>query len=693
MHSLALLAVVAFPGVAHSDGFLLKGRVLDSAGKPVADAEVQVWRKVQREGKALAENERVRFEGRVSLRTDDQGRYQTPAVLEPDQPVRVIALAHGMLAARSSWVKPAETKILEVGDIVLWRLRTVTGRVVDRQGKPVRNATVFHAGDAHKSERTTTNADGRFRLPGVPEGRAFLFAEQAGFRFTGILLERAQESAEFVLAQADEPVEPLRTLSPELARAEATALVRPLLERWLDAAARSERENDKSWPLDALAYFDPFEAFERLDRIGFPAHSDRKELTRGWIVAAIISQASPNELDEIIPFIETSDDRKWAASHYRFGAQRMPAAQRDAKLEWLGRALVNARSLKDPAARAETIADTAAAFLRLGEVEAGTKLVREAERIVRELSGEEVRAVRACALALARIDLPAAVKLVERYRYDNWYGLTVAELAAMVAPEDPQAAERVWNSIALEGRDEATVLSSRDFYATRLCYRMARADSERAIRLARSVRQPLWRLYALGSIVHSLADHDAPLARRCLEELIAVPYEEFAKDPPGRGYNQISALAWVLPAVERMDPQLARECLWRCIARRFPRPATEWLDDEVDQADAWLAEMLARYDRGIARAILEPALQRWQSSPGILQPDRGTYFYIRAAVLIDPRRAISFVNALPEPPNTYVDQPKIRGTQQVAVMLGMQGEQLWRYAAGYWPADFPEECD
>ena len=193
----ASLVGVVSSCLSQQDTVSIRGRVTDSSGRPIMNAHVEVWRKPQREGKPF-ENEQVRFDGLESVRTDAEGRFVTPGApgLEPDLPIRVIAFADGMLAARSPWMKPGDKKVVELGDIELRRLRTVAGRVVDRQGKPVSNAMLFHAGDAHKSERTTTDADGRFQLTGVPEGRVFLFVEKAEFRFTGKLIESSQQQTE-----------------------------------------------------------------------------------------------------------------------------------------------------------------------------------------------------------------------------------------------------------------------------------------------------------------------------------------------------------------------------------------------------------------------------------------------------------------------------------------------------------------
>ena len=65
------------------------------------------------------------------------------------------------------------------------KTRTLAGRVVDAKGNPVAGATVFQSGDAPARTETTSDAEGRFSLPGVAEASTFVFARAKGFRFAG----------------------------------------------------------------------------------------------------------------------------------------------------------------------------------------------------------------------------------------------------------------------------------------------------------------------------------------------------------------------------------------------------------------------------------------------------------------------------------------------------------------------------
>ena len=181
---------------------VVKGRVVDSAGRPLAGAEVRIWRK-KKVPDGTAPNEPVTFGDLDVLHTDDAGRFTSPDVFKPTIPVRLIAQADGMLAGRSGWVLP-EKPITAVDAIVLRRLRSVRGRVVHSNGAGVEGATVFNSGDGHVVVRSQTDVSGRFELKSVPEGEIFLFAEKRDYRFAGMVCTN-QHDAVIVLVGAHHP--------------------------------------------------------------------------------------------------------------------------------------------------------------------------------------------------------------------------------------------------------------------------------------------------------------------------------------------------------------------------------------------------------------------------------------------------------------------------------------------------------
>src|SRR4029453_7121471 len=85
---------------------------------------------------------------------------------------------------------------------------TLRGRVVDMKRRPLGDVKVFNAGDVRGSPQVRTAADGSFKLPNLPAGPFYLFAEKQGFRFAAQAVESGRE-ATIMLRRAEEPPPPL----------------------------------------------------------------------------------------------------------------------------------------------------------------------------------------------------------------------------------------------------------------------------------------------------------------------------------------------------------------------------------------------------------------------------------------------------------------------------------------------------
>lgn len=288
---------------------IIAGRVVDAEGRPVVGAEVRVWQKLPNpEGQGVSDQP-VRFaadEGGNVLRTDAEGRFQTPDVVVPDAFARVFADAEGMLTARGDWLEIRQETSPHVIEVGMRRLRNVAGQVLDRQQRPIEGAAVFHVGDSPGKIETKTDPDGRFRLPGVPEGRVFVFAEKPGYRFTGKLLTDDRDAA-IVLSRIDEAIEPLKSLPPLLPHDEELALARRVIERALDAAKLGTPEQ-KKWALRALAELDPIEAFDRAEAYEFHSEPQRGSFNTDCVRLCIEGRGKLS-WDDLQAFIESSNNQ------------------------------------------------------------------------------------------------------------------------------------------------------------------------------------------------------------------------------------------------------------------------------------------------------------------------------------------------------------------------------------------------
>ena len=134
--------------------------------------------------------------------------------------------------------------------------------------------------------------------------------------------------------------------------------------------------------------------------------------------------------------------------------------------------------------------------------------------------------------------------------------------------------------------------------------------------------------------------------------------------------------AVLLESVERVAPARVQEFVWRAVALRAPL-VDERGEGSGGRNDAELAMCLARYDRNAASAVLSRALASFTAT------DADTYrqaWITMALALIDPARAVSMVEAMPEDPSLDGTLPKNLARLYTAEMLGKHGDARWQNA-------------
>jgi formylglycine-generating enzyme required for sulfatase activity/protocatechuate 3,4-dioxygenase beta subunit len=149
-------------------GGTLTGKVVDSAGKGIEKAVVTMRLK--------GPNGIEEYTG-FSDRTDAEGKFD----------IRAIPLGHQyILITRSRGYGMTRTEIdsgnvsnnrIDAGSIVLVRGQlTVSGIVVDVNGKPVADIGVYCHGKGQPGSSTVTDANGKFKLDGIFKGRVTVMA-------------------------------------------------------------------------------------------------------------------------------------------------------------------------------------------------------------------------------------------------------------------------------------------------------------------------------------------------------------------------------------------------------------------------------------------------------------------------------------------------------------------------------------
>lgn len=692
------LVVLCFwqqPQVAHSAA--LKGRVVDTAGLPVAGAHIRVWRKIQAPG-ALPCNEPVLFENEETLRADDAGRFTTRSVFDNMAPVRLVAQADDLLAGRSGWLIP-QGSVTEIEDIVLPRLRSFIGRVTDSQGAPIGGATVFNR-DGHRSVETKTGRTGKFLLEGVPADGLFLFVKKTGYRLTGVVIG-GEKSLDVRLPRSGEPTNPLFAQPSVLTVAQRAVLAHRTLDPYIDALTTGGEFGEKSSALRSLAESDPMAAIKLLDKVGF--HATEKEHARYNVVGGWMRGRAAEDWDKIFAVAKAwaSDDwaltwpgaspgakreginplwpRDWAARWLTFGATSyMPMTDERRTRQWLDEAIALSRAGVRPNTKFENLAIVSEGFSRIGDRQRAAAIAREAEAAANELPADQRQSddvFRYLAEAFAPIDLPAALAWLDQLKDDRLFTIVGVSIAAELARTDAMKAEEVWNHLddwRVHGRMD---VSWRDTRAPKVCFRLAQIDLEAARRIAATVNEPLLKLQTQAAIARALGGETG---KKLLSEAIADPELRRMRDERGSRSSASIRLAWFLPLLQEVDPVLGRDVLWEALSLRPLRPTVELLDDEALLRDAALAQMIARFEPAVARALLEPAVGSLPHMDAFQVPE-----VVRAAGYVDPPWAVELLDLLADPPTTSRNEVKNDARLRVAQIIGLAGVGYWE-EAGFW---------
>ena len=706
----------------------LQGRVVDSAGRPIARVEVWIWQKVPVPGGrgARAFDQPIKFDGSDVLLTDAEGHFLTPDVWVGETFVRVTAEGNGTLAGRSAWIEIGNNLAAVVApDIVVKRLRAVFGQVLDRPGQPIAGATVFNSGDGHERVETKTGRNGKFFLENVPEGPVFLFAEKEAYRFAGMHLAAGEPDADFTLSSVEEEVEPLATLPPIISSEEEIALARDVLDPWLAEVRRTGTDEQKFMALASLAGIEPLAALKLVD--SWELAAGHRTIGRdGFLQLAVAQSGELNS--ELRAQIGANGAPFNMARHYVEVARHLPSnptpGNKPARLELIEAALVHASQIDVDALRTEALALVADALFWIGEQERAEVVLTNAETVADELvdGSSSARAFGALALTAANSHTDRARRWMEKVQASRDYPHRGAELATRLVcapPGHPELAEEVWKRTQAGG----FIPTSRDLlpfpwrtpvYLPDFCERLATIDRPRAERIAEDEGAAALHVRGRGAISLGLAETDSEEARRMLESLVREALPRIAANDGSQfgpvGSRPVTA-AWLLPIAERVAPGLCRELFWRSLALRLPRPRHDQFDDKIETTDLRLARMLARYDRTIAQALVEPFASRVASatyvgatelnSPHATGVAATVTLWAReltiAATHVDPRWSKDLLGRIPYGRKGSKFHPVEFGRQAFVWTLARQGSDRWtggsEVCAGFWEpraADAPK---
>jgi Carboxypeptidase regulatory-like domain len=632
----------------------LRGRVRGPEGLPVAGARVTIEFRTGNEQNVYGNGKEE------EIRTGPDGTFQTPNGVPRSDQYRAQVTAPGMELGVSGW---ATAPAVDLPDVILRRtarLRSVAGRVVDAHGQAVAGAEVFQSGDGPRRTNDTTDTDGRFTIRGVFDAPAFVFVKKAGYRFTGRRIGAGDEPVTVVVSKVDGPAPvPLKPVPPPWSRAEerakASALVAPL---WKDF---NPGEAERSGPYSnapILALVDTARVVGMIE--------DQVLNPDGALLANValgLYEADPRDAVETLDAVHPPAT---AAEVLLELADRVPDAPAGVRDDLLTRALARAREVDEAARRVALTARVADRRFEAGEREKARSLVDEARAAFKSLdSGASLDARDDLANALARVDLPAALALLEPGKNEAnlaavgsgkmvdslssppapWKNeANLANIARRAAANDPAGAERIFDRLT-RPRAKLDVLAN-------LCAGMAEHDLQRALALAKREDAPGVAALTVAVAARNRAPNDPAGAKKPLADA----YDRLEPLMARMVVPSVS-MARLLPLAIRVDPDRSSEYLWRAIAARLPRALGAPQRSAAPEIQrqylvvAQLAALVARYDREAAETIFAPVAENAQAlidDRFDLTKEAGAI--LQAAAAFDPRAALAMIDALPADP-------------------------------------------
>ncbi len=643
----------------------LSGRVLKADGQPLAGAAVQV--KIRSPNQRASSGAVFAFEGAAAVRTGRDGQFLTPAQLPIEQEYRVLAQATGYEPGESSWIVAPPAAVPDIRLRQSVGTRAVTGRVVDSAGKPVAKAEVYQSGDGPRKTGGTTDDDGRFRVAGIPNAPALLFVSRSGYHFLGRRVDPGDQSVELALLRLDEsPAAPLRSVAALVPREEERAIARALIAEAQKEAGGSHARLAGMQVPEITALVDPDRVVEMIENQVLAAEP-------GLLAALAVARFDDNP-QKALEFLSAIDQPGLASNTTlslfdRLGAMGSP----DFRRELLERAARRARQIDEPGEAATQLARVADRWLDLGDANQGKACAREAQVLAEKLGQQASPAPRDdLALALARVDLPAALKLLERAGQEAYrLEMLRTAIASRIATTNPVEARRLVDLIEEQRRPMARRV---------VCLRMAAKDLAAARAFAAEDHNLMVEALLPAAAAQAQARSDPESARTLLRESV----ERLATlgDSPAFGPSPAVALARLLPLAHRIDPARAPDDLWLALSLRAPLPAVGAPNAMMNQVRqqyvdlAELAMLVVRYDRSAAEAVFAPVAARlaatYEENWGL--GNEGPAIF-RAAGAFDARVARTLLDGLPEDPappaGQSTGQPMFRHRTKVQARIAL----------------------
>ena len=640
--------------------FAIRGVCVDAAGRPIRQAKVAIYTSWMLGPSGLGFSV-------ASCETDAEGRFEARP-LWPGFQHHVSAAAEGFDKFESKPFRSQPGEVHDVGRLTLVATGGfVEGIVADSSGRPIAGARVFNSGDAPKVLSTQTDAAGRFRLEGFRVGPVFVFAEKAGYRFTGVRTEAQSRGVKIELLRSDEPVPSWKPQRPPLAFTHEQKIVRRLLEKlWA-----TPPHGRKSWTIEYMARIDPQQALKWSAELG-GRYDDLVQR-----VAA--ERGAETDAEEVVALLAKQADRgayftlKSLAEHYASSDPEKP-------LRFVEEMIQRARRLDQPD-RASSLAAAGTLVAKLGKTEAGKKLVEEAADMAAKMGtdGRQGYVRGLAATALAPFDLPRAMGLVEPVGEKNERAL--ARIATAIAPKDLNKALEIVGRV-----DKRSTLP--DMARTQIAYELVPTRREDAMRVVEGMDThgaAKMKAEALGWMAVAVAPRDRQFAHSLIDKSMAIYWDQAQEFRSWSNFGGRTAFAaFVVVQAKGVGYPDMGLLINRVLAMR-PAGTDVWSPRDSQQASILTAAILAMVDPECARQILPSAAPQQPAVEGAGAVIENLDL-LQAWALIDPEYTVKLIESRVDAAkgNDFWTNYLVYTLDLLTTPPDQRAEVLLRHSGGRW---------
>jgi hypothetical protein len=602
--------------VDEATSFALRGRLVNDAGQPVELAEIQLMVNI------MFGNWGTGFVC-GTFKTDTEGKFEVGG-LWPGDKYDIQVSAKGYEKYGSRQVTGVAGGVNDFGNIVLIKTGcTVEGTVVDSSGKPVGGVRVFNWGDGPEPIECKSEASGHYLLKGFHSGPVFIFAEKKGYRFTRLRTTADTTGAAVTILRLDEPVPPFQPA--QLSSEEQREVARTLLEKLWAGGGKGR----SSTAISIMTRIDPDQARQWSKQLG--GKYDR------MIRRILAEKIAETDVDEAIGMIGQDDQSGYSV--LKKLADRFASSDPAKARRLIEEAAIRARAMDQPGKMA-SLAEIGALMLRLGDEDAGRKIVDEAADLAAKSAGSDANGY-ACskvAAAVAAYDIDRALEIVDKLGQSRYHDSGRANVAVAGGLRNLDQALKILKDMDNRYADRARI---------RLAYRLASTRPEDAAQIVQTLSnssafgfQRETKAQILRWMASAIATREKPEAFKLIDaafELYLGPSEGDYGD--ARRATQAAALGMTAKEIgyPDMDSVVSRVIASRATMKHDTHPS--FSPAAVVDSSVAMAMLLACYDPQTAGQILT-SLEPWRDSVGAgysgVRPDS----WLRAWALADPKHAL-----------------------------------------------------